>query len=111
MITKGKIVWHFIKTFQLVLLRNVLEIWKLQCTYVCVWILGLKRSIFFSFLIVNFTPTADAILSDALFKSYFFEWDDSWPKEVQALIECVIKDFCSKTIHNYTVSRKSWVVF
>ena len=53
MITKGKIVWHFIKIFQLVLLRNVLEIWKLQCTYVCVWILGLKRSIFFSFLIVK----------------------------------------------------------
>ena len=37
-----------------------------------VWILGLKRSIFFSFLTVNFTPTADAILSDALFKSFFF---------------------------------------
>ena len=99
--TKGKIVWHFIKIFQLVLFRNVLEIWKLQCTYVCVWILGLKRSIFFSFLIVP--PTADTILSDALFKSYFIEWDDSRPKEVQALIGCVIKDFFSKTIHNGTI--------
>lgn len=73
--------------------------------YVC-WYWGLKGQFFFTFLIVNFTPTADAILSDALFKSYFIEWDDSRPKEVQALIGCVIKDFCSKTIHNYTVSRE-----
>ena len=73
------------------------------------WILGLKGSIFFSFLIV--TPTADTILSDALFKSYFIEWDDSRPKEVQALIGCVIKDFCSKTIRNYIVSIASWVVY
>ena len=73
------------------------------------WILGLKRSIFFSFLIV--TPTADTILSDALFKSYFIEWDDSRPKEVQSLIGCVVKDFCSKTIRNYIVSIASWVVY